>query len=52
MDFEWNDDQRAILAAVDALCAQHAGPARAIELDSKADWDEPLDKALGEAGFA
>jgi alkylation response protein AidB-like acyl-CoA dehydrogenase len=52
VDFEWNDDQRAILAAVDALCAQHAGPARAIELDAKADWDEPLDKALAEAGFA
>ena len=52
MDFEWNDDQRAILAAVDALCTQHAGPARAISLDAKADWDEALDKALAEAGFA
>ncbi len=52
MDFEWNDDQRAILAAVDALCAQHAGPARAIQLDAKADWDEPLDAALSEAGFS
>jgi alkylation response protein AidB-like acyl-CoA dehydrogenase len=52
VDFAWNDDQRAILAAVDALCAQHAGPARAIELDAKADWDEPLDRALAEAGFA
>lgn len=52
MDFEWNDDQRAILAAVDALCAQRAGPARAIELNAKADWDEPLDEALAEAGFA
>jgi alkylation response protein AidB-like acyl-CoA dehydrogenase len=52
VDFEWNDDQRAILAAVDALCAQHAGPARAIELDAKTDWDAPLDKALAEAGFA
>ena len=51
MDFDWNDDQRAILAAVDALCAQHAGPARAIELDAKAGWDEPLDAALAEAGF-
>jgi len=52
VDFEWNEDQRAILAAVDALCAQHAGPARATLLDAKADWDEPLDKALAEAGFA
>jgi alkylation response protein AidB-like acyl-CoA dehydrogenase len=52
LDFAWNDDQRAILAAVETLCAQHAGPARAIELDAKADWDEPLDRALAEAGFA
>ena len=51
MDFALNEDQRAIVAAVDALCAQHAGPARAIELDAKADWDAPLDKALAEAGF-
>ena len=51
MDFALNEDQRAIVAAVDALCAQHAGPARAIELDAKAEWDAPLDKALGEAGF-
>jgi alkylation response protein AidB-like acyl-CoA dehydrogenase len=52
VDFEWSDDQRAILAAVDALCAQHAGPARAKLLDAKAAWDEPLDAALREAGFA
>jgi alkylation response protein AidB-like acyl-CoA dehydrogenase len=52
VDFAWNDDQRAILAAVDALCAQHAGPARAISLDAKADWDAPLDAALADAGFA
>jgi alkylation response protein AidB-like acyl-CoA dehydrogenase len=52
VDFAWNDDQRAILAAVEALCAQHAGPARAIALDAKADWDAPLEAALAEAGFA
>jgi alkylation response protein AidB-like acyl-CoA dehydrogenase len=52
VDFAWNDDQRAILAAVDALCEQHAGPARAIELDAKADWDERLDAALRDAGFS
>jgi alkylation response protein AidB-like acyl-CoA dehydrogenase len=52
VDFAWNDDQRAILAAVDALCTQHAGAARATSLDAKADWDEPLDRALAEAGFA
>ena len=52
MDLAWNEDQRAILAAVDALCGQHAGPARAIELDAKKGWDEALDTALCEAGFA
>jgi alkylation response protein AidB-like acyl-CoA dehydrogenase len=52
VDFALNEDQRAIVAAVDALCTQHAGPARATSLDAKADWDAALDKALGEAGFA
>ncbi len=52
MDFDWNDDQRAIREAVEALCAQHAGPARAIALDAKAEWDDALDAALGEAAFA
>ncbi len=52
MDLDWNDDQRAILEAVETLCAQHAGAARAIELDAKSDWDEALDIALTEAGFS
>ena len=51
MDLDWNDDQRAILEAVETLCAQHAGAARAIELDAKKGWDEALDAALNEAGF-
>ena len=52
MDFDWNDDQRAIREAVEALCAQHAGPARAIALDAKAECDDALDAALAAAGFA
>ena len=52
MDFDWSEDQQAIRDAVEALCAQHAGAARAIELDTKAGWDEALDTALAEAGFA
>ena len=51
MDFEANDDQRAILEAVEALLAQRAGPARAILLNAKAAYDGELDAALAEAGF-
>ena len=32
MDYEHNEDQRAILEGVEALLSQYAGPARAIEL--------------------
>ena len=52
MDFEPSDDQRAILEAVEALLAQHAGAARAIALARKGDYDCALDRALAEAGFA
>jgi alkylation response protein AidB-like acyl-CoA dehydrogenase len=57
MDYEHNDDQRAILASVEALLAQHAGPARAIELAARGgrggggDYDHALDEALHAAGF-
>jgi len=51
MDFELDDDQRAIQEAVEALLARHAGPARAIELAAKGDYDIALDAALAEAGF-
>ncbi len=51
MDFELSDDQRAILEAVVALLAQHAGPERAIQLGAKGDYDFALDGALFEAGF-
>ena len=52
MDLEPSDDQRAILEAVEALLAQHAGAARALELVRKGDYDFALDRALAEAGFA
>jgi len=51
MDFELDPDQQAILDAVSALLAQHAGAARAIELQPKDAYDEVLDTALAEAGF-
>ncbi len=51
MDFELSEDQRAIQEAVTALLAEHAGPARAIELAAKAEYDSALDAALGESGF-
>ena len=52
MDFELNDDQRAILAAVDALLEKHAGTERAIELQAAGGYDDALDAALRDAGFA
>jgi alkylation response protein AidB-like acyl-CoA dehydrogenase len=52
MDFEPNEDQRAILAAVDSLLEKHAGAGRAIELQAVGGYDDALDMALQEAGFA
>jgi alkylation response protein AidB-like acyl-CoA dehydrogenase len=51
MDFELNEDQQAILEAVDRLLAQHAGPARAIELNRQGLYDDALHRALDDAGF-
>ena len=51
MDFDLSDDQRAILEAVTQLLEQHAGPARAIELNAKGGVDRELDAALADAGF-
>lgn len=51
MDFALNEDQQAILEAVNRLLEQHAGPARAIELFATQDYDQTLDQALFEAGF-
>ncbi len=51
MDFEPNDEQRAVLEAVEQLLEQHAGAQRAIELDRKAEYDVALEAALADAGF-
>jgi alkylation response protein AidB-like acyl-CoA dehydrogenase len=51
LNLELDDDQREILGAVESLLTRHAGPARAIELARKADYDFALDAALAEAGF-
>ncbi|TFH22821.1 MAG: acyl-CoA dehydrogenase [Myxococcales bacterium] len=51
MDFELNEDQRAIIDAVEGLLARHAGPARAIGLAADGAYDAELDAALCGAGF-
>ncbi len=51
VDFDLNDEQRAILDAVEALLAKHAGPARAIALSRESGYDHVLEQALEEAGF-
>jgi len=51
LDFELNPDQQSVLEAVEALLERHAGPARAIALQSKAGYDDELEQALSEAGF-
>lgn len=52
MDFELNEDQQAITEAIDRLLAQHAGAARAIELNREGRYDEHLHEALAAAGFS
>jgi alkylation response protein AidB-like acyl-CoA dehydrogenase len=51
LNFELNDDQREILSAVESLLERHAGPARAIELARKGDYDFALDEVISESGF-
>ena len=51
MDFDLDDEQRLILESVEQLLAEHAGPARAIELTRGGDYDFALDEALRESGF-
>jgi len=52
VDFALNAEQRAVIEAVERLLQQHAGPARAIALQREDGYDEALDRALAEAGFA
>jgi len=51
LDFEPNEEQRAIRLAVETLLTQHAGPARAIELERDGGYDHALAAALTEADF-
>lgn len=51
MDFALDEDQQAILFSVETLLQQHAGPARAIALAAKAEYDAALEAALAESGF-
>ncbi len=52
MDFELDDDQRAILEAVEQLLERHAGVERAVALQAAGEFDVDLDRALREAGFS
>ncbi len=51
MDLQLNHEQRAVVAAVGALCSKQAGPKRAIELDAEGRYDHALHAALSEAGY-
>lgn len=51
MDFEPNEEQRAIDEAVDALLERHAGVARAAELGVRGAYDHELAKELAASGF-
>jgi hypothetical protein len=51
VDFELNEQQRAIVEAAEVLLARHAGAARAVKLDAEREADSALEAALDEAGF-
>lgn len=51
MDLAPNEEQQAILDAVESLLSQHAGPARAIELDRNGEVDTDLQAELEQSGF-
>jgi len=52
VDFELNEEQQAVLESVDRLLAQHAGPARAVELNKTGLYDDTLHRLLDDAGFS
>jgi alkylation response protein AidB-like acyl-CoA dehydrogenase len=52
VDFELNEDQQAILESVERLLSQHAGAARAIELNRQGLYDAKLHKLLDTSGFS
>ena len=51
MNFELDEDQRAVLDGVNALLEEHAGPERARKLQEFGEYDADLDRALRDAGF-
>jgi alkylation response protein AidB-like acyl-CoA dehydrogenase len=51
VDLEPSAEQQAIVEAVRALLARHAGPARAIGLAAKGEYDSVLEDTLGAGGF-
>lgn len=51
MDYQLNDDQRAIDDAVAKLLERHAGPGRAREVVARGDVDRELLAALDEGGY-
>ena len=51
MDFDLNQEQSAVLEAVETLLDKHAGAARAVELAAESDYDAGLDDALEQAGY-
>jgi len=51
VDFELDQDQSAVMEAVEQLLGQHAGAARAIALQEAGAYDHALHGALSEAGF-
>jgi alkylation response protein AidB-like acyl-CoA dehydrogenase len=52
MNFELNEDQQAIVEAIDRILQQHAGPSRAIELNRSDRYDETLHEVLISSGFS
>lgn len=52
MNFDLDQEQRAIVDAVEALLERYAGPARAIALAADGQYDDALDGALEQAGFS
>ena len=51
MDFDLDEDQRAITEAVEGLLSRYAGAERAVELARDGRYDFELDRAMREAGF-
>lgn len=51
MDFDLNDEQRAVAEAVETLLGEYAGAPRAVEIAAGEGYDHALDAALAQAGY-